>query len=177
MKAFSAEDLDFYYYDRYSEEHHQFIESLLKDEAIKTYFPNLVKTFADSTTQLLVSNAAGNLVGWQKKYDGDYSNDRSCELMYIVGENFRVPQPLTIRRDLSQETVGAKIIRTAANYFLINSALEFVELYIEVNNTRSIRAALHAGFAPVNNHPSWYLKTEPTKYIPDIEPVLRGMGK
>ena len=181
MNEFSTASFDFYHFSPGEEQHRNLIMELNSDTEsllhLGIIFDILLVETGDLCQVYMVGNKAGEIIGYLNVFDNFYSEvgPSTLAMHYAVAKSFRTIGDYNTR-NRSIETVGSKILRESSNHFLeTNAKLRELALFINANNIRSIKAALHAGFRHVGK--DVYLKSTLTEYIPDVEEMFRGFSR
>lgn len=142
MTSFTSKNFSFFTFDYNNHEHLNFLRSMEKDPLVQKYLKSisvflLEKDSSDELSNAYLVGHNNDIVGYLNLFnDGD-----SEEFHYAVAPNFR-----SIRNN-SNETYGCQILKEASEtIFERHLEIEYIKLYIEKVNLRSINAARRAGF-------------------------------
>lgn len=135
MEIFKTNSFKFYTFNFEDAEHQEFLNSLLNDRDTKRFLKNIESTLEEEFYGVLDSSY---VVG---------SDDKIIGYMSFVKENMGVSYNYAISPSYRNQGIGKKLLtETSAYLFKRYKALEYIELYIEDKNIKSINAAINAGF-------------------------------
>jgi len=165
MKPFNTESFEFLKFDPTVFKHQEFLQNLKQDEVIESQYRiekiiEDLETLDDGVLQTyLVGNKTEDIIGFMGIKTEWF---KQLELDWAVIKKIRG------LRDRNLETIGSKIIREASNYLLKQQKdLQYLKMFIDQQNIRTIKAAFHAGFTYMDMGKTKFVKLESTDFKPD----------
>ncbi len=142
MSSFITPSFRFFTFDYTSKSHIEFLKVMKKDEDVSKYLGSIEDFLIQGDSEDELNNAylvgrGNNIVGYLNLFNGGIGE----EMHYAVSPNFR-----GIRNN-SNETMGCQIVKEAStSIFRRHKEIEYISLFIEKMNIRSIKVAERAGF-------------------------------
>lgn len=142
MTSFESPSFSFFTFDYNNYDHLVFLKEMEKDPLIRHYLKSISDFLLEGDSGDELSNAYlvghnDDIIGYLNLFnDGDNE-----EFHYAVAPNFR-----SIRNN-SNETYGCRILKEASKViFERHLEIDYIKLYIEKKNLRSVNVARRAGF-------------------------------